>query len=123
MPAGNGAIDAHAAMHVAMAGQSVWQSGTAGFSGGQQGMSSDMEAVPVIEAIMAARFIAAAPEGVATGAAARPTTARTESKRAKTDQNRTMPACHRALWPRRSGCSRSGQIDNSQALAGFRSAA
>jgi hypothetical protein len=53
-PAGNGAIDAHAAMHVAIAGQSFWQSGTAGFSGRQQAMSSDMGAVPAIDAIMAA---------------------------------------------------------------------
>ncbi len=41
-------------MHVAIAGQSFWQSGTAGFSGGQQGMSSDMDAVPAIDGIVVA---------------------------------------------------------------------
>lgn len=45
-----GATEKHLAMHIAINGQVFWQSGTAGASSGQHGISSGIAAIDIAEA-------------------------------------------------------------------------
>lgn len=67
-----GTLWKHLAMQMAMSGHDLLQSGMAGFSGGQHGMSSAM-------AVMDSADIVPAAAGVASGAVMMPTIARTGS--------------------------------------------
>jgi len=71
-PESSGMIEKHLAMHVAINGQAFWQSGTAGFSCGQQGMSSGIPDMDISEAAA----IAAPFTGAVNGPAMSPTIAR-----------------------------------------------
>lgn len=86
-------------MQLAIKGQSFWQSGIAGFSVGQHGISSGMEAISDIAAMEAPSIIVAL-DGMAIGATRRPTTARAASRRAMNDRICTAAECH-MLGPQR----------------------
>ena len=72
----------HLAMQIAMSGQALAQSGMAGFSCGQHGMSSAIAAVE-------ARAMAEAAAGAASGATTRPTIARIGNRGRRMSQSFT----------------------------------
>jgi hypothetical protein len=78
-------------MHKAAKGQDLGQSGRAGFSCGQQGIASEMDAMPSIAGADAA---AIATDGAAIGTIRRLTTARIESRRGRRNQNFTTAISH-----------------------------
>jgi hypothetical protein len=92
----------HFAMHRIASGQDFEQSGKAGFSPGQHGMPSGIEAVSGVPAIDASS-IAIALDGVTIGAVRRPTIARIESRRGMSDKSCTRVGCHRGCGERRAG--------------------
>jgi hypothetical protein len=83
-----GTAGKHFAMHRTASGQNFEQSGKAGFSSGQHGIPSGIEAVSDMLAIDASS-IAATLDGVTIGAVRRPTIARIESRRGMSDKNCT----------------------------------
>jgi hypothetical protein len=94
----------HLARQSVASGQAFWQSGRAGFSGGQQGMSSDMAVAtmswPVgmsTDGELMAPPIALA--GVARGDKTRPRTARTGSNRLRACQMFTWSNSHMCRDP------------------------
>ncbi|MBN8901796.1 MAG: hypothetical protein J0H57_12240 [Rhodospirillales bacterium] len=98
-----GATGKHFAAHRSASGQDFEQSGKAGFSLGQHGMASDMEAVSDMPAI-GASSIATALDGVAIGAVRRPTIARIESRRGMSDKSCTLYVSHKPRINRSTTC-------------------
>jgi hypothetical protein len=93
-------------MHKAAKGQDLGQSGTAGFSCGQQGIPSDVDAMASIAPAGAA---AIATDGAATGTIRRLTTARIESRRDRTGQSFTLAISHMLRCKKRAERSRCRQ--------------
>lgn len=91
------------AMHKTASGQDFEQSGSAGFSFGQQGMLSDIvEAISDVAAI-GSDAIAIADDGTTVGAIKRLKTARIESRRGISDQRFTHTASHMVQRKRSAG--------------------
>lgn len=97
-----GAPGKHFAMHRTASGQDFEQSGMAGFSSGQHGIPSGIEAVSAMPAIDAFS-IAATLDGVTIGAVRRPTIARIENRREMSDKGCTHLQCHKDHGERRAG--------------------
>lgn len=93
----------HFAMHRTASGQDFEQSGKAGFSSGQHGIPSGIEAVSDMPAIDASSIAAATLDGVAIGAVRRPKIARIESRREMRDKGCTHLRCHKERGERRAG--------------------
>jgi hypothetical protein len=88
-----GALGKHLARHRTASGQAFWQSGNAGFSWGQQGIPSAMDAVSDISA-MDASSIGTALDRITIEAVRRLTIVRIESKRERSDQICTWATSH-----------------------------
>jgi hypothetical protein len=93
-------------MHKTAKGQDLGQSGTAGFLCGQQGISSDMDAMSCIAPAGAA---AIAIDWAAIGTISRFTTARIESRRDRTGQCFTLAMSHMLRCKKRPDRSRCRQ--------------
>jgi hypothetical protein len=100
-------------MHKAAKGQDLGQSGTAGFSCGQQGVPSDVDPMssiaPAGAAAIATDGAAAATDGAAIGTMRRLTTARIESRRDTTVQSFTVAMSHILRCKKRADRSRCRQ--------------
>ena len=100
-------------MHKAAKGQDLGQSGTAGFSCGQQGVPSDVDPMssiaPAGAAAIATDGAAAATDGAAIGTMRRLTTARIESRRDTTVQSFTVAMSHILRCKKRAERSRCRQ--------------
>lgn len=89
-----GTLWKHLAMQMAMSGQALLQSGMAGFSGGQHGISSAM-------GVMDSADIVRAAAGVASGAVMMPTIAKTGSSTRMMRQSFTYAFSHTEPYLRR----------------------
>ena len=92
-----GTAGKHFARHRIANGQDFAQPGSEGFSFGQHGMSSGIEAVsdmPAIAPAIDASLIVAALDGAAIGAIRRPAIARIESRRDMNKKSCTSAGCH-----------------------------
>lgn len=94
-----GVTETHLAMQVTTNGQDFWQSGTTGFSCGQQGISSSIDAMDISEVATTAAPLT----GAVNGPAISPTIARIGSNLRSQMTILMIGKCHRHRVPGRRG--------------------